>query len=258
MSKKIRFNIAYESILNNRHLIPKRASDTLPDWKLHIPAKVKKGDVVGRTARACPAMHDYLHDGFIIPLWTDIALQRVSVDEAGRAVVDPDGEHIRWLTSHQNIPLEFHAYEQVAGAEPLEPPYNIRKVVKPLCPWLVETPPGWSILVLPLYLHEKANKIPLEPIPGIINTDHWHQIHTPCKWKNVQPLMQLKAGTPFMHIIPIPRNEALEAEFQFVSDKKRLKDLVGSLPEKGGDYRRQQKVAEAKAKEMDGEKPEGD
>lgn len=237
----ISFNVQSQSLIDDPRLCPKPAVEVLPDWKRSIPAKAERDGQKGRTARTCPAMDDYLHLGFIIPLWTDIRLERVSVDGAGRAESDPEGPYIRWQTAHGAFPLEFHGHEQIEGAEPLEPTCSIKQLVKPICPWLVETPPGWSILVLPLYLQERHNKLPLQPLPGVINTDHWHQIHAPCRWEHVQPVMEIRAGTPFMHIIPFRRNDALQPEFKLISGNARLANLAGVLSDFSGGYRRQQR-----------------
>lgn len=246
MSGVISFNVQSRILIDDPRLCPKPASEVLPEWNQQIPAKAEKAGKEGRTARTCPAMYDFLHLGYIIPLWTDIRLERVSVDSRGRVVSDPNGAYIRWQTAHAAFPIEFHGPEQIDGAEPLQPPANIKQVVKPICPWLVETPPGWSILVQPLYLHERHRKLPLQPLPGVINTDHWHQIHAPCRWDNVEPVMQLRAGTPFMHIIPIRRHEALEPEFNLITEDARLANLAGTLSDFSGGYRRQQKIADKK------------
>jgi len=248
VTEVISFNTQSPILIEDKRLCPRLASELLPDWKSTMPAKVQKGWQTGQTARACPAMDDFLHMGYILPLWTDLRLERVKVDPRGRAMQDPDGEHIRWQTAHPDFPIEFHGYEQVEGAAPLEPPCSIKKIVKPLCPWLVQTPPGWSILVLPLFLQEPRRKLPLQPLPGIINTDHWHQVHAPCRWENVETVMTLRAGTPFMHIIPIRRHDVLKPEFNVISDQARLANLVGVLNDFSGGYRRQQRVAEEKAK----------
>lgn len=237
----ITFNVQAQSLIDDDRLRPRPAVEVMPEWKSSLAAKVHKAMDEGRSARTCPALHDYLHLGYVIPLWTDLRLERVSVDASRRVVTDPDGEYIRWKTAHGAFPIEFHGPEQVAGAEPLEPPFPIRHVVKPICPWLVETPPGWSILVLPLLLHEKHRKVPLEPLPGVVNTDHWHQIHAPCRWEHVAPVMEMKAGTPFMHIIPFRRTEALHAEFRLIEDQARLANLAGVISDFSGGYRRQQR-----------------
>lgn len=242
----IKFNTQSPVLISDDRLKPRPAADLLPDWKRSISSKVYSGDEEGRSARTCPALHDYLHMGYIIPLWTDMRLERVSVSQNGMVTRDPNGAHIRWKTAYGAFPIEFHSQKQVDGAEPLEPPQNIQKVVKPICPWLIETPKCWSILIMPLILHESRNKLPLQPIPGIVNTDHWHQIHTPCKWENLDTVMEMKAGTPFMHIIPFRRNEKLEAKFEVIEDQARLANLVGTLSDFSGGYRRQQKIADKK------------
>lgn len=240
------FNVQSQILIDDERLRPKPAHEVLPDWKGELPTKVEADLVQGRTARTCPAMHDYLHLGYVIPLWSDLRLERVSVDAQGRGVRDPNGKYVHWQSAHAAFPVEFHGRDQVAGAEPLQPPFDIQQVVKPICPWLIETPPGWSILVLPLSLHEGSRKVPIEPLPGVINTDHWHQIHAPCRWVDVAPSMTLRAGTPFMHVIPFRRDDALKPEFKLISEQARLANLAGVLSDFSGGYRRQQKVAEEK------------
>ena len=80
-------------------------------------------------------------------------------------------------------------------------------------------------------------------MPGVINTDHWHQIHSPCRWipDHVETVMELKAGTPFMHIIPFRRTEALEPEFKLITEQARLANLAGVQSDFAGSYRRQQR-----------------
>ncbi|MEL7487980.1 MAG: DUF6065 family protein [Pseudomonadota bacterium] len=243
------FNVQAQILIDDDRLRPKPAHEVLPDWKKTGPAKIEDNLVQGRTVRTCPALHDYLHLGYVIPLWTDVRLERVSVDPQGRGVRDPNGAYVHWQTAHAAFPIEFHGGEQVEGAEPLKPPFNLKQVVKPICPWLVETPPGWSVLVLPLALHETQHKLPLEPLPGVINTDHWHQMHTPCRWMNVEPTMTMRAGAPFMHVIPFRRDESLAAEFKLITEQARLANLAGVLNDFSGGYRRQQKVADDKRRD---------
>ena len=240
----ITFNVQSKSLIEDDRLRPRLATEVMPDWKRDIPGQVEKELQKGNTVRTCPAIHDYLHLGYVIPLWTDVVVERVSLGANRQAVRDPKGKMISWRTAHAAFPLEQHGRDQVEGVEMLEPPDGLPLVVKPICPWLVETPPGWSILVLPLSMHEEKNKLPLIPIPGVINTDHWHQIHTPCRWERADPVIQLKAGTPFMHIIPFRRTESLKAEFKVIEEQARLANLAGVLSDFSGGYRRQQKNSE--------------
>ncbi len=240
----ITFNVQSKSLIEDDRLRPRPAVDVMPDWKKEIPGQIKRELEQGNTVRTCPAIHDYLHLGFVIPLWTDVIVERVSRAGNGQAIKDPKGKLISWRTAHGAFPLEQHGRDQVEGVEPLEPPDGLPLVIKPICPWLVETPPGWSILVLPLNLHEEKNRLPLQPIPGVVNTDHWHQIHSPCRWERADSVIHMKAGTPFMHIVPFRRTERLEPEFKVIEEQARLANLAGVLSDFSGGYRRQQKNSE--------------
>lgn len=249
---KITFNAIHRSLTEDERLVPRPAARELPDWKADIPVKVAKGEKTGKSVRACPGIDDYLHLGYIIPLWTDVRLTRIRVNQFGQSSADPNGNKIHWKTGYGSPPFEFHPQEQVQGAEPLEPPVGLTDLIKPLCPWFVVTPPGWSVLILPLQFHERKRKVPLQPLPGVINTDHWHQINTACKWVDVEPVMDMKAGTPFMHLIPFRRSKKLEQEIRFVRDQMEWENLKGFQSDFTGSYRRQQKNAE-KARPSDEE-----
>lgn len=242
------FNVQSQILIDDERLRPRPAHEVLPEWRVELPAKVKAGMVDGRTVRACPAIQDFLHLGYVLPLWSDFRIERVSIANNGRVSPDPNGKLIHWQSAHAAFPIEFHGKDQVAGAKPLEPPHGIEKIIKPICPWLIETPPGWSVLILPLTLHEDKRRLPIQPIPGVVNTDFWHQIHAPCQWIRADQKMILKAGTPFMHLIPFKRDHALKAEFKLISEQARLANLAGVLPEFSGSYRRQQKIADSKRK----------
>ncbi len=242
----ITFNVQSQILIDDERLCPKPAHEVLPDWRRELPARLEAEMRQGRSARSCPALQDYLHLGYVIPLWSDLKLERMSMDASGRGYRDPKGKLIHWQSAHAAFPVEFHDAAQVKGAAPLEPPHGIEKVVKPICPWLVETPPGWSVLIMPLILHEDTRKLPIEPLPGVVNTDHWHQIHAPCRWTRVEQTMTLRAGTPFMHLIPFRRDESLQAEFKLITEQARLANLAGVLNDFSGGYRRQQKVADEK------------
>ncbi|MEO0614087.1 MAG: hypothetical protein AAFY83_12320 [Pseudomonadota bacterium] len=240
------FNVQSKILMDDPRLKPKPAGEMLPAWKTSIAGRLEKGLEQGGTVRACPAIHDYLHLGYSIPLWTDVLVERVSVGLNGQPVRDAKGTKLSWRTAHAAFPLEHHGIDQVKGVTPLEPPDGMPLVIKPICPWLIETPPGWSILVLPFSLHEEGETLPLEPIIGVVNTDHWHQVHAPCRWKSDGASVKMKAGTPFMHIIPFRRDDALTAEFKLIEEDARLANLAGVLNDFSGSYRKQQKVHDNK------------
>lgn len=238
---KIEFYAIHRTMIEDDRIKPKPVSKVAPDWKSKLPVHVTKGNDKGKTVRACPGIDDYLHLGYVIPLWADVILTRVRMDGAGRMAPDPNGRKIHCRTAYGAPPFEFHAIEQVKGAEPFEPIVPMDQLVKPQCPWFIKTPPGWSVLVLPMYYHENQRKMPIQPLPGIINTDFWHQINTACKWEYLEPVMEIKAGTPLMHVIPFRRDDALDVEFDVIVDQPKWLELRGFQSDLTGAYRRQQK-----------------
>lgn len=238
---KIEFHAIHRALVDDERTKPKPISQVSPAWKSQIPVHVTKGAHSGKTVRACPGIDDFLHLGYILPLWADVVLTRVNVDNMGRMSPNPNGRKIHCRTAYGSPPFEFHAVEQVQGAEPFESSVPMDQLVKPQCPWFIKTPPNWSIMVLPMVYHEKKVKPPIEPMPGIINTDFWHQINTACKWTHIEPVMELKAGTPFMHIIPFRRNEMLEQDIQVIENEPKWVEMRGFQSDLTGAYRRQQR-----------------
>ena len=238
---KIQFNAIHRALAQDDRTRPKRISQIPPGWKSGLPVHVSKDSQSGKTVRACPGIDDFLHLGYIIPLWTDVILTRVSVDTMGRMKADPNGRKVHCQTAYGTPPFEFHAIEQVKGAEPFEPVVPMDQLVKPSCPWFIRTPPFWSVLILPMYYNAKKIKTPIQPLPGILNTDHWHQMNTACKWDDIAPVMEMKAGTPFMHVIPFRRNETLEEEITFIDNERDWQELRGFQSDMTGSYRRQQR-----------------
>ena len=128
---KIEFYAVHRVLIEDERTRPRRISEVAPDWKSKIPVHVTKGVHSGKTVRACPGIDDFLYLGFMIPLWSDVILTRVTIDSMGRMAPDPNGNKIHCRTGFGAPPFEFHAIEQVEGAEPFEPVVPIDQLPKP-------------------------------------------------------------------------------------------------------------------------------
>jgi hypothetical protein len=143
------------------------------------------------TMKGCPGVGDYLNLGWIIPLWTDYIF-----------TANPDG--FGWDSA---VPDEL---DNVKTFEPeLQPtfprgPNDHAHILKIGTPWMVRTPPGWSVLICaPWYQRETRFTI----MPGVMESDRFHVVTVVAVWH--LPLGEstlIKAGTPLLHIIPVKRN----------------------------------------------------
>jgi hypothetical protein len=107
-----------------------------------------------------------------------------------------------------NFNATFHPYTQLEGSPMLE--RNLSpKFFKFDNPWIIETPPGYSCLFLPLL---NNNDDRFEILPGIVDTDVYeHRVQFPCvfngwKYKNGYE-GTIKKGTPIVQIIPFKREK---------------------------------------------------
>ena len=115
-----------------KELQPKPAKNFIPEWFRQIPSD--RTD----TVKVCPSFPDYFSMGYVVPMWTDTILRR---DEKGPfwATVQDD---YKW-DGHGDNQFIDHCYPTFQGAE-------ATSVFKTECPWMLITPPGWSVLQLPM------------------------------------------------------------------------------------------------------------
>jgi hypothetical protein len=183
---------------------PVPASQMIPEWftklKMDLPrAEHKPYPIVGEllkkwsshTIKKCPAVVDYFSEGYIIPLWSDILIQR-------------RGQDFHFETNHdQGIgsTIEFHDEAQFS-TYPFKRK-DLRKAVKFTSPWFFYTPPGWSMLFMPPLLHPNED---FTLFPGIVETDTFHQVNFPGIWHSEGDRI-LQRGSAFLHVIPFKRTK---------------------------------------------------
>ena len=90
-----------------------------------------------RTVKQCPPFVDAMGFGFIVPLVTDIRVDRGSFEWDWQ--LGPSS-----LGGYTRSPLTFHLGEQLTGA-PIADAENA--AIKFTNYWTIETPPGYALLV---------------------------------------------------------------------------------------------------------------
>lgn len=201
---------------------PVPAGQMIPDWfknlSMHIEIPEKKpfplmGKIIEKfsnhTIKKCPAVVDYFTEGYIIPLWSDVLIQRYGQDFHFESNL---------LDQLPNF-IEFHSEEQFKGYHFKKNDY--RRAIKFVSPWHFYTPKGWSTLFIPPLLHPN-NDFTL--FPGIVETDSFHQVNFPGIW-HAEGDRILKRGSPFLHVIPFKRSKTKLKVSEFTGDDFKKVDI---------------------------------
>ena len=187
--------------------------------------------------RICPGLNDLFETAIMLPLWCDIILTRCAMDQNNNPVPDPDSPQVFSYEAPEDSKVDWHTAEQAPGMPGV---FGMNAMPKIVSPWWIETDKGWSIYVTPATHH--CRMLPFEPLPGIIDTDFYHNTHLPCRWTR-QPGSEetVFAGTPFAYIFPFKRGENPEIETRLVKDEKEIEKFDANF--ESGEYRKKQKSA---------------
>jgi hypothetical protein len=192
MTKIIEFSLL-ETFSGIEHM-PIPAKKSMPTWLKDLP-----GDVKGvPTLKKCPPLLDTFGFGYIVPTWQEFELiphEGLYHFKSGIAHIVSPYEQIRPICSYQ-FPEQYK-----------NTPFDQYQIIKLQSPWVIKTPPGYSLLVMPLI--NTTNELPFEVIPAVIDADVYHvNFGFTCKIKfdpnksyNIQP------GIPLAQLIPIKRDK---------------------------------------------------
>ena len=167
------------------------AKEVIPDWWKRVERNLNPSDPKNKgTIRNCPSMPEFLSQGFVVTLWTDL-------------YVNIEADKFQWKTPDKIFSFSSHPNIQFKDWLPRHIQDNSSMVLKPNCPWRVKTPPGWSVWQLPMYYHYNPM---FEVLPGIIWSDIHHEINQQMHFKQYGEFI-IKRGTPLAMYIPYERNK---------------------------------------------------
>lgn len=190
--------IIFTDIHNENDVLekPKPALEYIPEWykkaKPYLSADGKKSPNLDGTSAAtikkCMPVWDMMTAGYIMETPYDIYVHRV------------DGEpYFQW---GENRAIAFQSIDQFQNH-----PYSrdINYAVRIVIPWSINTPKGWSVMVMEPQHHEPG---PIIVSSGIIDTDDFSiPINMFLKLRDPNFEGMIPAGTPFLQIIPFKRGE---------------------------------------------------
>jgi len=211
--------------------LPKPSNKFIPDWWKNLPAiKPINGidESIVLNVKSCPAFPDYFSQGFIVPMWADTVL-----------FYDEDSDVWKWRSSFPNSNWTNHLNEQfIISAKPniFE---NIGKFVfKTNSPWNLITPPGYSVLQLPVFYHFNPD---ISVVPGVLATDVRHELNLQLIFHSNKKEIFIERGTPLVQYIPFKRNNFLKLNVRDATneDNKFLSKSVATFDttfSKGKEY----------------------
>lgn len=175
---------------------PVPARQATPEWFRQAPVDIPgiTGDfgLPLRGMKGCPGIMDYLGHGFILPAWTDIQIDRKVTEEYG-----DNHQVVTGLRNDETVVSGFGGPAMQMPVQGSESHYAIKLE----SPWVVRTPPGWSVMILPLAYGRDQD---FEVLPGIVDTDIMHQMHFVARLR-FDGIRLIELGTPLLQVIPFER-----------------------------------------------------
>lgn len=179
----------------------------LPDWYKALPQKSFSTTVHDEleTLKKCPPFIDAMTYGFLIPLAMDLKVQD---GEFSWSFDPPKG----YVSEYPNSPISFHDPSQVTATPFSEPD---RFVIKFNNFWIIEAPPGYSLL----FTHPiNRPELPFRTLTGLVDCDTFNQapVHFPARWRDPTFNGVLPKGTPVAQCMPVKR-ESWTGQFEGLS-----------------------------------------
>jgi len=190
---------------------PTPAAQHIPEWLKQMPAEVHVSQLnlpkSSGSVKKCMPFVDAMTCGYTIPITADVTFYMP--DEQHLDIVDPE-TLVTWQSN-----------DQYPGA-----PFHQKMVLKFRNPWVVQTPPGYSTLFVPM-LNQLT--LPFQVLAGLVETDtYYNEVYFPaiCMMRPGQ-MFELKRGTPIVQAIPIKREPW--ASFVADTDSERLKQTKSGM-----------------------------
>ena len=173
---------------------PRPASEYIPDWykkaKPYLDPSGKKAPPLEggmlSTVKRCMPLWDMMTAGYIIETPYDVYVRQTS-----------EGPYFQWGEMQA---IAFQSMEQAQNHPWFK---DINYAVRMLHPWSIQTPKGWSTLIMPPTHRES---LPIEVSIGIVDTDTY-SLPFNMFIKLTDPTFEgmIPAGTPFVQVIPFKR-----------------------------------------------------
>lgn len=205
---------------------PAPASKFLPTWFTTMPREVSTRPGM-TTAKACIPFYEALTTGWIIPMWADLTIHRSE---------GPNGvPSYRFESDCEEPPVDLHPPEQIGDQHPCHPVGPLKLI----SPWIIETPPGYSVLISPPW---NRPELVTEALTGVVQSDKYFKpINFPFYLRGNSSTHELKRGTPVVQVVPFLRGSMIsDYKVATASSVEQLaqKELESAMEEMPSVYRK--------------------
>jgi hypothetical protein len=197
---KITFR-ASDPIVREAFPVPEPAELRIPSWFRRQSKYVGgergfmsrgAGARLNQSVRACPVVHDTMIAGYLMYSPCDIA---VTVAQDGEVDFDCSSGAYCKISAHHAVQMSEMKFDRNFYRE---------HVFKFQMEWAIDTPPGYSIMIMhPMYRED----VPFTTLPGLIDTDGYGGA------MNILFMLRrdfqgiIPAGTPIAQVIPFKRED---------------------------------------------------
>ncbi len=159
-----------------------------PEW-FKSPLIAKQGTIV-----SCKGVQDYLQLGLTVPLWCDVEVFQVGMND------------MRTRTSDGAFHTDQFGGDMTDGC-PIAQGREMEDAGWPkiVAPYLYKTAPGYSTMVLPVAYEPDPR---YQVLPAIIHTDFYHNINVVLRVMGKDPFV-IKAGTPIYQLVVFKRGDTI-------------------------------------------------
>jgi len=233
---KIEFISRVPELMEIEECLPKPAKYFIPEWWKNIPLAKSP---IETTIKECPGFPDFFSQGYIIPMWMDSHL-RYSKE------TDTWGSE----SSRLMAPWEIHNHGQFLNHTSVSM-YGEKASIafKSNSPWLIKTPPGYSVFQMPLFYHFNGD---YSVLPGVVDTDIHTEMNQQVLYHSDKQEIFIKRGDPFVLYIPFKRTKyEMSVRAATEDDKKNFsKESFNYLTKFAGEgaYRTLQRIRDKKEK----------
>lgn len=200
--KNITFTSRYDV---EEEFYPRPASQDLPEWFAKMQSyggfghgkesesfdkKVYRNGDPNATIKKCVPVLDAMTAGYILVTPADIWVEM------------PENDHDQIYTTRvQSFKISTHSHGQASSHPMVKKNKDVPKISNP---WLIKTPPGYSVLITSP-MHNPNGYFTC--LPGVVDTDTYIQeINFPFTLNDPNFTGLIPAGTPMVQVIPFKRD----------------------------------------------------
>lgn len=190
-----------------------RAIKFIPTWWKKMPLHHIAGNddqdfqIPAPTLKTCPGLFDLYKDGFVVPLWSDMILKNTESE----TLVD--------FADHTRNYIERHPRYQ------FDPAFENYNHIKINVPWCVVEKSGINWLEFACTWNLLPEGAKFHVTPGRLDFKLQHSTNVNCfLTKDDNKLVQLKAGTPLVHWIPLSEKK-VKVKTHYISDSEYMEKI---------------------------------